>query len=486
MSSEQPESDQLALLLRVNAVLSSTLTLDEALHGLIVGVIESLGAERGFVVLRKAGEWQSAAAHYVDPQKRAEALSFSRSVVEKVAATGEAMLAVDAAEMDTPPPPSVTLQGIRSILCAPLRWLGEVRGLVYLDHTIRQGVFKESQRALLGAICNQAARTLENAALHDELQRAHQRGLLQAGESSSATVRESPHAEGLSQVERTAGRSALDFLLGSLGDPLAAGRWENAEKVVAANPLGDLTLETEMVCIHLFGALKVEVGDRAVEDWASRKDLLLFSYLATHRDQVIHEEKLMDVFWPGGGKNAKHSLHNSVTQIRKRLGSKDLGREVLRRKFEGYTLGTKCWTDLAEFRQAFQDGKQAAREGRPTEASVHLQKAEALAHKEFLEGFMEEWVVDQRSQIELLVSECRTLLADDFQARGKHLMALELWRRVLDQDNCSEAAYRGTLEALRALKRRTEAVRVYQTCVATFREELDLEAPQGLAELVDF
>jgi DNA-binding SARP family transcriptional activator len=192
----------------------------------------------------------------------------------------------------------------------------------------------------------------------------------------------------------------------------------------------------------------------------------------------------MDLFWSSGGKKGQHSLHNSITQIRKTLD--DPRRELLQRKLDGYTLAPDCWVDTEEFLRVFTLGRNLAREGRWDHAMPLLHEAEGLAAQEFLPGQRAEWTHAPRAWLAEQTAECRTLLADYFSERGKHVVAVELWKRVLSHDNCHEAAYRGLLESYRALGRPAEAVRVYQACVKAFEEELELPPPPDLAALLDF
>jgi DNA-binding SARP family transcriptional activator len=473
LSLEQPpsESEHLALLLRVSSILSSTQSLEDVLNSLIVEVIETLRAERGFVVLRKDGDWHPVAVHYVNPKHRLEATMFSRTVVTKVIETGRPLITLDALmDLRFMAPPSVTLQGIRSILCAPIRWSGEARGVVYVDHSLKAGAFTKAQLDLLVAITHQASRALETAALHEQLQRVHQ-------ESMQHLQGESPgDADALARWESHASRRTIDFALGCMGDREAARRLQAA---APGRPVQDKILR-----VQLFGPIRVWRDGVELEAWRSRKDRDVLAYLAAHRRQVVNEETLMDLFWEGGGKKALHSLHNSITQIRKTIG--DSRRQLLRRKLDGYSLSQDCWVDVEAFSSSFAEGRALARRGLWEEALFHLHGAESLAAGELLQGSYQEWAEGLRVALSEQLSECRSLLAEHFSQRGKHLLAVELWKRVLAQDNCNEAAYRGLLESYRALGRQAEAVRVYQACVKSFEEELELSPPADLEQLTQF
>ena len=146
-------ADHLSLLLQVNAVLNSSRSRESVMRDLLCQVNTALGGQRGFVVLRKDGQWESLAAHYVDPTLESSERLYSRNVVNQVGSSGEPMLSTDALQ-----DPrlgafgSVTVQALRSIMCAPLRWAGEVRGVVYVDHNVHVGIFQGRHLDLLSAM----------------------------------------------------------------------------------------------------------------------------------------------------------------------------------------------------------------------------------------------------------------------------------------------------------------------------------------------
>lgn len=455
---EHSKNEHLSLLLKVNEVLNSALSIHDVMGDLIRQVIEALGAERGFVVLRKDDDWQILATHYVDSAQVVQDRYFSRTIVSTVVESGQPMLCVDAREDWSTNVASIVLQGIRSILCAPLRWAGKIQGVVYADNSVRAGQFNETHLTIFSAIADQASRNLEMNALQEQLRRVHQETLERA----------EVHEDDLT-TERRAGAEAVEFALRKL---------EREEPRVWSAPEHS---PAQGLAISLFGPFRVSLDGEPIEDWSTRKNRELLAYLAAHRGQVAHEEKLMDLFWSQGGKKGLHSLHNGITQLRKALRSRDL----IERKLDGYTLGSSAWIDIEQFATRFRAGRTAARLGRWDEALPLLGQAERLAGAEFMEGCYSDWTFPKRQRLEEQVQECRELLANHFSQHGKHLIAIELWKRVLRYDRCREEAYRGLMEAYRALGRWSEVMRTYQACEKAFQEELDLPPPEDLRELLE-
>lgn len=429
--------DQLGLLLRVNAVLHSTRTLEQIMADLIQEVIATLQAKRGFVVVRRDQEWEVLASHRMEPEH--PDWIYSRTVVQQVAESGEPVLTSDAmADRRFAKISSVTMQTLHSIVCAPLRWDGEVRGVVYADHNIKHGIFRESHLEVLKAIADQASRAMEMAALHQQLQLIHQQHA-----SPAATV---------------------DYLVQTLSE-------ENRPPIPAPET------PARGLVIRLFGPFQVWLNGTLCERWSTRKNRDLLAYLASQFGQVVHEDKLVDLFWDQGGKSGLHSLHNGVTQLRKALG-----KEAIVRTFDGYKISPEAWVDAEQFGRIFREGRRAA----PEEALNLLSRAEALVEGDFLEGFQAEWVDSARQRWSEELHQCRALLAENFAHHGKHILAVEVWKRVLQCDNCCEEGYRGLFLAYRALGRQADALRLYQSCVSAYAEELDLEPPDEFVRLAHF
>lgn len=451
------EASNLNLLLKVSQILDSGRGLGGTLTELLREVIASLGAERGFVVLSRDGQLIPVVGYQVELDSAVVGQLFSTKVVEKVLHDHEPLLLLDAMAHNYLQSTSIQQSSIRSILAAPLSWAGRVQGAIYLDNRLSAGVFREVHRDLLAVISHQAARALEAAALYEELQKAHRRSvrsLVDVGE-----------------LEEMAAPLALENLL---------GEWEQIDgQTSGSSGIVTSTGHEEDCIVRLFGELRVEGDGRPVPAWKSRKDCELFAFLALHGGRLVHEEQLAEMFWPEASK-PRHSLQNAVTQIRKVLGSK----ELLERRHEGYALSDRVWTDLGAFRVAAATAEAAARREDWDEALRQWQLTDTLVGGQLLEGLQAEWLSPFRREVEREVMDCRTMQADYFARRGKHLLAVDLWKRVLSLDSCHDEAHFRLMEAYLILGRRADAVRTFQQAEEAYRRDLDLEPPERLRQLL--
>src|ERR1700729_386632 len=101
LSRENPPAEHLGLLYRGSRALLKESEYGELLSGLLDTLIEGLGADRGFVVVREAGEFRATSARNF----RSEALSraenaISRSIARTVMENGRAVLIGDASSTE--------------------------------------------------------------------------------------------------------------------------------------------------------------------------------------------------------------------------------------------------------------------------------------------------------------------------------------------------------------------------------------------------
>jgi transcriptional regulator with GAF, ATPase, and Fis domain len=133
--------------------------------------IALLGAERGFVVLvNDDGELHVHAAR--DRKGDEPHAKFSRSVAEKVIASGEPVVAVKARDDERlAQAVSVHQLMIQSIACVPIAGEGKTIGALYVETRLRPGLRFQDELPTLAAFADQAAIAIENARLIGENKR---------------------------------------------------------------------------------------------------------------------------------------------------------------------------------------------------------------------------------------------------------------------------------------------------------------------------
>jgi transcriptional regulator with GAF, ATPase, and Fis domain len=214
LNRENPPAEHLSLLYRVSRALLKEGEYGELLSGVLDTLIEGLGADRGFVVVREAGEFRATAARNF----RSEALSraeeaVSRSIARSVMESGSAVLIGDAS-MTEPysSQPSIQQLSLRSVLCAPLVASDEAFALIYLENREVTNCFTENQRDLLDEVCALAAPRLRAAVAMSQAQRLAE-ALEQAHSQSDGILTADPEMTRLLQTVHQIATTDLPVLI---------------------------------------------------------------------------------------------------------------------------------------------------------------------------------------------------------------------------------------------------------------------------------
>ncbi len=167
---------QLRTLAGTSEDINSSLDLDEVLAESMERVITLTEAERGYIILTDGNpfdlQWEVRLAHNAQ-QAPGTPIEFegSRSVVNAVLETGEALLTDNAADDPTfSNSATIAAMVLRSVLCVPLKVRDQVIGAVYVDNRLRAGLFTPQSQVLLTAFANQAAIAITNARLYTRVQ----------------------------------------------------------------------------------------------------------------------------------------------------------------------------------------------------------------------------------------------------------------------------------------------------------------------------
>jgi putative nucleotidyltransferase with HDIG domain len=159
---------------RVSEVLAGARDLNALADVALETILDVTAADRAALVLRRegtsTGEADVAAVRLRNPEQGA--FTLSRTIVADTIAKGVSTFARDAsADERFAAGQSVIGQGIRSVMCVPLRTTDEILGAIYVDSQSGPGRFSEEDLELLAAIGNHTGVALHRLRLVGELER---------------------------------------------------------------------------------------------------------------------------------------------------------------------------------------------------------------------------------------------------------------------------------------------------------------------------
>ena len=169
-----PEDDMdLLNLLELNQRLVDQQDLPQLLGAIVESALEVTGAERGFLVLEEEGELHlDHAMDSIRGDLEAEDIEVSQTVLTEALASGSVLRVSNAAAHPVlSAAPSVTELELRSILCCPFDVHPGLRGVVYVDHRVKEGAFDDRAERLLTLLAGQAALAIRQVRRLEEIRR---------------------------------------------------------------------------------------------------------------------------------------------------------------------------------------------------------------------------------------------------------------------------------------------------------------------------
>ena len=171
----------IASVMKASQAISSEILFDRLLGKLLNIMIENAGANLGYLILERTGKLFVEAVSSI--RKKGETVPLATpveasnllplSVVNYVARTRENVVLNEATKSATfARDPYIQLQRSKSLLCTPIVDRGKLIGLLYLENDLIAGAFTSDRLEVLQLLCSQAAISIENARLYQNLQQS--------------------------------------------------------------------------------------------------------------------------------------------------------------------------------------------------------------------------------------------------------------------------------------------------------------------------
>ncbi len=238
--------------------------------------------------------------------------------------------------------------------------------------------------------------------------------------------------------------------------------------------------ETAELRIHAFGTPRVYRQERLLTSsdkfYAKAREMLF--YLLSDGPRT-RQQLALDLWPDASADQIRHSLHNTLNQLRSALGRNDWigyanGVYAFRRELDGEEGPACAWVDVDEF-----EARVRVAQGLKTHNAVGaidvLRAAVALYQGDYLSGEVFDWALERQEELRRQFQDAALSLAQLLFDAERYGEAEEVYRRVLSDDSYLEAAHCGIMRCLARQGARPQALRHYQSLVDLLQRDLEAE-----------
>jgi len=244
----------------------------------------------------------------------------------------------------------------------------------------------------------------------------------------------------------------------------------------------------EVVSAYMLGEFRLEINNKAVQEWGSGRGLSILKYLLAHHQHAVPRDILMEVFWPESDPEAaRNNLNVAVHALRRTLRTvTELQTVVFVDGRYALNPDINTWIDIEEFECHLRAGLQMASADQATLAVPEFEMAVSLYQGDFLEGDLyEQWTQVPRERLRFALMDLLDWLSNIYFTQGQYAPCAALCQRILEIDNCREDAHRRLMHCFTRQGQINLALRQYSLCKEILWKELQVEPEPKTTELAE-
>lgn len=229
--------------------------------------------------------------------------------------------------------------------------------------------------------------------------------------------------------------------------------------------------------IFTLGNFKVKNDNQIITDKRNINDKpwMLFKYLLTEKDKIMHAEVISSDLWPDDNiKSPKHSITNLVYRLRKRFNDIQESYVINTKGRCYFNDNTNYWLDIEEFMKLTKKAKYIKRKNK-IEAIKTYKKAFDLYNGDFLiEIPYQEWVIPHRNNYHWHFVESVIDYIELLKKEGWYEEITKICEKAVEIEPYEEELHIAYLDALLKLGENAHARSHYKYANDLFNNNLDI------------
>ena len=254
-----------------------------------------------------------------------------------------------------------------------------------------------------------------------------------------------------------------------------------AEPVASAAKL-TVSNKTRLRILAL-GEPAILIDEQPITRWRMARSMELF-FLLLDSGRPLRKEQIITALWPEEDEHITQTLHSTIHYLRKSLGEPCIASHAGSYRLDLAALyGNEVWYDAAVFQEHHTRARQALENKDDVAAKTALDTMVSIYRGDYLQPFYSDWCSFQRDKLRLAYVDARNQLALIAWRGEQYEESATQWQYILAVDNCQENAHYGLMRCYMRQGKRGLALRQYQRCVETLRDELGAEPGSNIQNL---
>jgi DNA-binding SARP family transcriptional activator len=242
--------------------------------------------------------------------------------------------------------------------------------------------------------------------------------------------------------------------------------------------------------IHLFGKFSIQRENIILSGLDAQKVQELFCFLLTYRDRPHRRETLATMLWGEfSTKQSRKNLRQGFWMLQSALRAVAKASEppLLTADDDWVQVNPEAdfWLDTSLFEQAYQRTHTISAYNLEEPQAEEIHAAVNLHNNGFLPSYYMDWTVLERQRYQLMCIRLLSKLMSFCELRGQYEAGLEYGNHALHLEPASEFVHAQLMRLLFLLGDRTGALRQYDHCRSTLRQELGVEPCQQTQTLAE-